>query len=192
MKFLLNVSIIFFFIIPRLGLAAQLGKTYPVTEQSALNEINDKARSFPGLKDIDIKKTTAFKGYPLPNNMNVQTRMISPFYTLEFDIEDTNGNVIYPKGFTFNVGEYVKLPFNVIVFDESQVSFVKAIKSDTDILLLSKGDIIEVNRVMKGNVFYLDSRLAERLYVKGVPTVIRQIGAQYEIVEHVFTKDAAQ
>lgn len=162
---------------------SQLGKTYAIEENDALIEINDKAKAFKGINNVDIKKTTAFKGYPLPKIAMENERWVSPFYTLEFDVTDNDGRVIYPKGFTYNVAEYVQLPFRVVVFSEDQLDFIKPRIEPTDILLLSQGDILEVKKHLKGNLFYLDERLADRLYVQGVPSIVSQVGAQYKIAE---------
>ena len=176
--------LILFILLPFNTLAqAQLGKTYPVVERSALNEINSKAQNFKGIENLDIKKTTAFKGYPLPINTKNKIRTIAPFYTLDFDIKDNDGKIIYPKGFTYNVAEYVALPFRVIVFSEQHVEYVKSNKLPSDILLLTHGDIFKVNNSLDGGVFFLDERLADRFYLEGTPTIIKQVGAQYEITE---------
>lgn len=161
----------------------QLGKTYSIAEEDALKEINRKAKVLPAINEIDITTTTAFKGYPLPENSKDGETLISPFYTLEFDVTDSNGKVIYPKGFTYNVAEYVDLPFRVVVFAERQIDFVRPLLQPTDILLLSEGDIFAARSKLEGTLFYLDERIAERLYVKGVPSIVTQVGAQYRIAE---------
>jgi conjugal transfer pilus assembly protein TraU len=161
----------------------QLGKTYEITESDALVEINDKAKAFKGIKGIDIKQTTAFKGYPLPKVSEPKERLVSPFYTLEFDVTDKAGRVIYPRGFTYNVAEYVQLPFRVVVFSEDQLEFIIPMLKPSDILLLSEGDILEVKKKLDANLFYLDGRLAERLYVENVPSIVSQVGVQYRIHE---------
>lgn len=184
MMFNLKYVCILFMLLPfELFAQSQLGKTYPVVERSALDEINSKAQNFKGIENIDIQKTTAFKGHPLPFNTENKIRTIAPFYTLDFDIKDSEGKTLYPKGFTYNVAEYVKLPFRVIVFSEQHVEYVKSNKLPSDILLLTHGDIFKVKDDLDGNVFFLDERLADRFYVEGTPTIIKQVGARYEITE---------
>lgn len=162
---------------------AHLGKTYEIAESDALAEINNQAKAFKGIGDVDIMKTTAFKGYPLPKATEDKERWVTPFYTLEFDVTDKAGRVIYPKGFTFNVGEYVRLPFRVVAFSEDQLEFMKPKLQRGDILLLAQGNILEIKKNLDGSIFYLDERLAERLYIGRVPSIVSQIGAQYKITE---------
>lgn len=183
MKVLMTLLAIGFSAFAPGALGNQLGKTYPVLESDTLQEISAAASAAPQLPSRDITKTTAFKGFPLPSNKEGRTRTVTPFYRLEFAITDASGKILYPEGFTFNVAEYVRLPFRVVVFSSKQIEFVKALQTDTDVLILSEGEITGVAKLLGRPVYYLDHKLATRLFVTGVPSVIRQIGTQYEISE---------
>jgi hypothetical protein len=167
----------------------QVGTTYPIKERSALEEINTEVNAFEGVGDVDVLKTTAFKGFPLPANQQERVRVVTPFYTLDFDISDDEGNIIYPKGFTYNPAEYIKLPFRIFVFGPNHADIVKEHRKPNDVLLLTEGDIFEVQRELEAQVFYLEGRMAERLLVKGVPTIVEQIGAQYQHSEIATKKE---
>ena len=161
----------------------QLGNTYSISETDALEEINKKANSIKGVEPNEIASTTAFQGYALPETTENKQRWVSPFYTLEFSITDSNENVLYPKGYTYNIAEYVKLPFRIIIFSEKQIEFIKNKVESTDILLLSEGNILEAKKKLQGNLFYLDEKIANRLYINSVPSILTQEGAQYKISE---------
>lgn len=160
-----------------------IGRTYPISELDASTEISKAAAEAPKIKEVDIKSTTAFGGFYLPNNTENKVHHVVPFYTLEFDITGQNGKVVYPKGFTYNVAEYVQLPSRIVAFSEDHADFIKSKLHDDDILVITAGDAISLTEKLGVPVFYMDELLSKRMYIQGIPTIVEQVGARYKITE---------
>ena len=86
-----------------------VGNVYPVVEPDALAEIRTAAARVDWEKIIDgqqklamIKNFRPRDLHPLPAAKADKSFLVDMTYTLDADIPDGKGGVLYPKGFTFN------------------------------------------------------------------------------------------
>ena len=164
-----------------------VGHVYPVVEPDALAEIKDAAARVDWEKVIDRqKKLEMIKHFrpgdlhPLPVAMADKSFLVNMSYTLDADIPDGKGGVLYPKGFAFNPLDYVKLTSLLVVIDagdQQQIQWFKSSSYADDYrtrLILSGGDYYDLTEELDRPVFYLVDAVAQRLQLAAVPSVIRQ------------------
>ena len=164
-----------------------VGTVYPIVEPDALAEIREAAARVNWEKVIDQKKKLEMiknfrpgKLHPLPVAKVDKTFLVDMTYTLDTDIPDGKGGVLYPKGFSFNPLEYVSLTSVLVIIDAAdryQVGWFKASPYAGDYrtrLILSGGDYYDLTEELDRPVFYLVDAVAQRLQLAAVPSVIRQ------------------
>lgn len=164
-----------------------VGAVYSVVEPDALAEIREAAARIDLKKAIDQqKKLEMIKNFrpvdlhPLPAAEGDRFFLVDMTYTLDSDIPDGRGGVLYPKGFTFNPLDYVNLTSVLVVIDAGdrrQVDWFKATPYADDYrtrLILSGGDYYDLSEELDRPVFYLMDAVARRLQLAVVPSVVRQ------------------
>ncbi|MCR6574301.1 putative cytoplasmic protein [Campylobacter insulaenigrae] len=109
-------------------------------------------------------------------------------YTLNEDIKDQNGKIIYAKGLKFNPAQYVKISYAMVVIDGTNPTEVKWFKnSDFDSiaykLLLSDGNYYELMQDLKKPIFYLVPQMREALKIEKTPSIIKQVGQKIQVQE---------
>lgn len=110
-------------------------------------------------------------------------------YTLEQDIMDAEGRVLYPRGFKYNLGDYLNMPFRVIVFDptvKKQKEWIAKNGYDKDVgtvLLITDGQALKLGEEYKRPVFYSAKPLVDRWGLKRTPSVVMQIGNKIKVSE---------
>jgi len=172
------------------------GATYPVVEQDAIEEIKEKAAQTDWSKHFNPRKMEgAVKGYRpdaipgLPRAAQDRTFKVDMTYALDFDIPDGKGGILYPKGYTFNPLDYVRLPTVLVVIDasdEEQVAWLRSsqyVQDYTAMLLITDGRFWDLSQDLKRPVFYAARQIVERLQLQVVPSVVRQSGNYMEIRE---------
>lgn len=148
-------------------------KAYDIREQSKKNVKNYKPK---GLK---------------PLQPALEDRMFYPdlTYTLDQDIKNVSGEILYKKGFKFNPADYVKLPYAMVVIDgtnEKEVEwFEKSGFADQVAyrLLLSDGNYYDLNQRLKQEVFYLNPQIKDRFKIEKTPSIIKQIHNKIQVQE---------
>lgn len=172
------------------------GNIYPVVEPDALAEIRTAAARVDWEKVIDrqqklamIKKFRPRDLHPLPAAKTDRSFLVDMTYTLDADIPDGKGGVLYPKGFTFNPLDYVKLTSLLVVIDAGDSQQIRWFKSSPYAddyrtrLILSGGDYYDLAQELDRPVFYLVDTVARRLQLAAVPSVIRQQDNMLQISE---------
>jgi len=165
------------------------GATWPIKEQDALVQIKQALKKFNWKKVFNKQNyLRAFHEYEnristnLPRTKKHKIYTVDMTYTLQRNIVDAQGKIIYPKGYTFNPLNYVKMPFDIVVInadDKAQVKWFMHSKYYNKIktmLLICKGDVITLEKKVKMPVFYADRRIVERFHLEAVPSVIYQKG----------------
>jgi conjugal transfer pilus assembly protein TraW len=156
-----------------------VGKTYPIVEQDITKELQQKATNI----DIEALFNThnhyqPANLHPLPRAANDRVFTVDLTHNLENDIKDSQGNLLYPQGFTFNPLQYAGLSGGLVVIDGSdpeQIEWFKGspyFQNQRAILLLSGGYAAEVKQELHRPVYYLTHDIAARLQLKAVPSVI--------------------
>lgn len=196
----LAISVMLAVIFSSLPLYAEVlgtfGKTYSIAENDAYEELMEKVQSADWEKLMDRKKAEerikAFKpedAVKLPRAEKERTRLIDLTYTLDFDIPDGRGGILYPRGYTFNPLEYVNFTKTLVVIDGTDRKQIEWFKRSTyfkDIgvmLLITDGKYYNLMKELKRPVFYARRHLVERLNLQFVPSVIQQRGRMMEVRE---------
>ena len=156
-----------------------VGRTYPIVEQDIREEFKQKATSI----DIDALFNTHNRYQPanlhtLPRSASDRVFTVDLTHTLERDIKDGQGNLLYPQGFTFNPLQYAGLSGGLVVIDGSdpeQVEWFKGspyFQNHRAMLLLVGGYANELKQALQRPVYYLTHDIAARLQLKAVPSVV--------------------
>jgi len=181
-----------------------VGATYQIAEPDALQEIKNKAAAVNWKKivnkDIVTKKVKDFQPQDLrklPTALSNRKFTVDLTYTLDQDIPDGKGGVLYPKGYTFNPLDYAGLRSVIVVIngsDPSQVNWFKNSIYFEDFktrLILSDGSYYDLSEKFKRPVFYLMEPMANRFQLKAVPSVVSQKGRYLEVSEIYIPKDTS-
>ncbi len=189
------------------GAAKDLGRTgvtYDIVEPDALAEIEEAARQADWEKAFDRGKAKkALKNFKpqgikrIPRAKKDQVRLVDMTYTLDRDIPDGKGGVLYPRGFAFNPLDYVSYPGVVVIIDgadREQVAWFKSsvwAKDHRVTLMLSSGSYYDAMQDLGRPVFYALPNVAQRLKIEAVPSVVVQKNRMMEVTE-VYVKKGAQ
>jgi len=173
-----------------------VGRVYPVAEPDALAEIREAAGRVDWDKAVDRQKMLAMIKNFRPADLHLlpvagadRTFLADMRYTLNMDIPDGKGGVLYPKGYSFNPLDYLHLTSVLVVIDAEDRRQVDWFKSSPHVgdyhtrLLLAGGDYYDLAEELGRPVFYLMDPVAKRLRLAAVPSVIRQKGNMLEVRE---------
>lgn len=179
------------------GKVLVLGKTYEIVERDALEEIIEKAtfakeeikRLFLDNFKRTVEKKFKLDGLGLEKASKNNTYKVVPKLTLDVDLVDHEGRIIYPRGFTYNPLKYVKLPFKLYFIDftsEKEVSFLKSeLKNNREgvIIFMTKGDLRSLPNL--GYVVYpARKRFVDFFKIKRTPSLVYQ-EKDYFVVKEV-------
>ena len=118
--------------------------------------------------------------HALPRATKDSSITVNLSHTLEEDVQDANGQVLYPAGFTFNPLRYVSLSGALVVIDGSdpeQVAWFKDSPYGANhraLLLLSGGLAATLRDELDRPVAYLTEDIAQRLQLRAVPSVVME------------------
>ena len=174
-----------------------IGATYSIAEKDALREIEERAKEVDWEKAFDRKRMKdRIRGYR-PEGMETllaarEDRVfpVDMTWTLDFDIPDGKGGILYPKGFSFNPLAYVFLPNVLVVIDGNdtrQVEWFRTspyAKDPRVMLLLTGGSYGSLMEKLKRPVFYANGKIIKRFQLKAIPAVIVQKGTVMEVREY--------
>lgn len=172
------------------------GNLYPIKEKDAAVEIEERMAAVDWKKVMDPKKFQAEAEAFRPEGMRklpvarvTKTRILDMTYTLEHDIPDGKGGVLYPAGFTFNPLDYMLYPSTLIAIDatsKAQVAwFLKSLYAkDINVkLMLTDGSAMQFSEKYDMEVGYADGMILKRFQLKAVPSIIKQNKNMMEIRE---------
>jgi conjugal transfer pilus assembly protein TraW len=162
------------------------GALYPVAEPDLLDELRSRAASTdwkkymnPDRMEENVKKYRPEGTAILPKAEKSQVRRVRYVYTLDFDVPDNFGHVLYPKGYSFNPISYLHLWLpKIVVIDASDKRHVdwfekSGMNADEKVtLLITGGDYYDLAKRFKRPVFYLSELVAEKLDIRAVPSVV--------------------
>jgi conjugal transfer pilus assembly protein TraW len=170
-----------------------VGATYAIAEKDALVEIEQKAKSIDWSKVIKRKPIEEYSGpeagVRLPSADRDRSFPVDMTYTLQIDVPDGKGGVLYPKGYTFNPLDYISFTRTLVVIngnDQEQVKWFAAseYRGRVDVmLLLTEGHYGRLGKKLAVPLFYADSQIVERLHLAAVPSVVKQEGTEMVVRE---------
>lgn len=168
------------------------GETYPVVEPDILAEIKKYDRQHQPTKEEILQKVKTYQPpnlQPLPRAAQDRTFLADMTYTFKKDIVDGKGNILYPRGYTFNPLDYYSFHGGMVVIDGSDPDQLKWFEKSPYFnnhqaeLLLSGGYAYDLVQQYKRPVFYLTKIIAKRLQLTVVPSVIVQQGKKLQVRE---------
>ena len=167
-----------------------VGPTSAVVETDLGEELRQRAVR------VDVERLRSAQAHYQPANLQAlpratkdATTMVDLTHTLEEDMQDANGQVLYPAGFTFNPLRYVSLSGALVVIDGSdpeQVAWFKGSPYGANrraLLLLSGGLAAALRDGLQRPVAYLTQDIAQRLQVRAAPSVVVERDNQLVIRE---------
>ena len=167
-----------------------VGPTSAVIETDLAEELRQRAVS------IDVEQLRHAQAHYQPANLHAlpratkdTTMVVDLTHTLEEDVQDANGQVLYPAGFTFNPLRYVSLSGALVVIDGSdpeQVAWFEGSPYGSNhraLLLLSGGLAAPLRDELARPVAYLTEDIAQRLQLRAVPSVVVEQDNQLVIRE---------
>ena len=145
---------------------------------------------------VDVEQLRSAQAHYQPANLQAlpratkdTTTRVDLTHTLEQDLVDTQGTILYPAGFTFNPMRYVSLSGALVVIDGSdpeQVAWFKGSPYGSNrraLLLLSGGLAAPLRDELRRPVAYLTEDIARRLQLRAVPSIVVERENQLEIRE---------
>lgn len=160
-----------------------VGATYSIPEPSILADLQGQVAKNNHAKQQwheQIKTYQPGELYNLPQATTDRTYQVDMTYTLNRDLTDADGKLIYPKGYTFNPLNYIDFPGAIIVIDganPNQVAWFKQTpyaENHQMKLLITDGLAPELIQTLQRPVFYLTEDIARRLQLQAVPSLIFQ------------------
>lgn len=164
-----------------------LAQTYNLAEPDFISEIYSKKEALKKnlyhQKERELVELYNYKGIVLPSSRKTYSYIVDSTYTLPSDIPrfDKNGKqngVLYPKGYTFNPVDYLKvLPPPMVVYNackpqEAQLAKSIANSFKNNVMMVDSG--CPVGKIPKDNfkVFVLTKEMAEKFKLKNTLSVI--------------------
>lgn len=185
--------------------SSTIGRTWPIAERDALEEIEAKVATLPRAMSKAYgprSRWSALKAAPLGVASADRVRSVVPFYTLEFDIKLPDGKLLYPKGFTFNPLTYVQMPQRLVVVHPRDLGWALKVARPSDFILLTalgtqNGDAIDLSEKTGRAIYILEERVKERLGLIVAPVIVAQAGSKLILTEYgpksrTLAKGAAQ
>ena len=178
------------------ALAKEIVRLEPVGPTSAVVETDLAEALRQRAVSVDVERLRSAQARYQPANLQAlpratkdATTMVDLTHTLEQDVQDANGQVLYPAGFTFNPLRYVSLSGALVIIDGSdpeQVAWFKGSPYAANrraLLLLSGGLAAPLRDELRRPVAYLTEDIARRLQLRAVPSVVVERDNQLVIRE---------
>ncbi len=170
-----------------------VGATYAIAERDALAEIEQKAKGIDWSRVVTKKRIEEYDGpqdrVSLPRAVRDRSFPVDMTYTLETDIPDGKGGILYPKGYTFNPLDYVSFTRTIVVINGNDPEQVKWFAGSEygkriDVMcLLTEGHYRSLGEKLDVPLFYADSTIIGRLRLSALPSVVRQGGKSMVVTE---------
>lgn len=173
-----------------------VGATYSIQEQDALAQIQNKLKQYDFSNFFTKQRfLDSFHRYEeristdLPIAKEHKIYRVDMTYTLPYDIPDGKGGILYPKGYTFNPLDYIRIPFVYVIInaeDKKQIVWFKKSRYYNEVKsmpMIIKGDVLTIQEQLKVPVFYADKRIVKRFQLKAVPSIAYQKGGEFYVEE---------
>jgi len=191
----------------------EAGQTYEIKERDFTEFIRAKAAAIDPNKlrqefQEQIKKKLPEFRLPnavagLPPATEEKLYKVDMTYTLPYNIKDFEGNVIYPKGYTFNplkvMADKGIFYTNILVIingerEEEVKWFIKNFQNSLNVkLLITDGHAVELAKKIKKPVYYLTRILRDKFLIEATPSVVFQPkGDVYMVVKTFVVGDEGE
>jgi len=151
-----------------------IGRTWDIVEPDPLKEAQKRAESVSPEKlkpKNSFRDRLAAKG--VFRTITPKNRHYTPTYTLERQIVDKDGAVLYPSGFKFNPIKYMQhYKSRIIIIDQQDAAIVKKFLKASDVVIVNNGDLKEVSVLLNRKITMLDILTAESMDITRIPVVV--------------------
>lgn len=178
----------------------EVGNTYGFAEKDMLVELQQRVEEKKPLantlmREFQKKSKKRVVGWKPEGMLKLtpakQDKVFYPdlTYILEEDMVDADGRIIYPKGYKYSVGDYMNIPYQIIVFDptvKAQSEWVKRNGFDKNVaslLLITDGKAIDLMKEYRRPVYFCVRKLQDRFALKHTPSVVVQVGNKLQVTE---------
>ena len=180
-----------------------IGPTYPIAEQSLLDEImarlREKERRGELKKFEELARARATRAVMSPSPVpglrraeSARTFYFDPTFTLDRNIVDENGSLLFPAGTRKNPLDVVALSKHLLFFDARDPRQIARARELIDLYqgkvkpILVGGSYIDLMKAWNRPVYYdQDGVLVRKLGISAVPSIVSQEGARLRIDEVV-------
>ena len=180
-----------------------IGPTYPIAEQNLLDfimaRLREKERSGELQRMEDLAKARATESIrspkPVPGLHRVQTARtfyFDPTFTVDRNITDERGSLLFPAGMKINPLDVVSLSKHLLFFDARDPRQVAKAKELIDVYqgrvkpILVGGSYLDLMKSWNRQVFYdQEGTLVRKLGITAVPAIVSQEGSRLRIDEVV-------
>jgi len=178
-----------------------IGPTYDIAERDLLESIISRLQQMQATGELahheEEYRRRVIEGIERPRPVDgikptetERTFYIDPTYTLDRDIMDENGRILFPAGTKVNPFDYDRMSKVLLFFDaskEDQVTFAKRYIAQSKMPvkpILVGGEPLKLMREWKREVFYdQGGALSRRFSIKQTPAVISQEGRRIRVDE---------
>ena len=198
-KILLAVSFIVLFPLTAFAKTVVLGtygRTYPFAEKNLLAVIKERAKRINMKKYQKIIKREVINYEPYSMEVRLpsakKTEIFTPdmYYTTKYNIYDSKGQVLYPKGFRFKITRYIHLPYTLVIINplvKKQLEWFEKSRYYGKLgvmFMITEGNYFRLEQKLKIPVFYWMKDLQKRFKLKAVPSVIWQEGTTVYVKQY--------
>ncbi|MBX3602417.1 MAG: type-F conjugative transfer system protein TraW [Rubrivivax sp.] len=180
-----------------------IGPTYPIAEQNLLDfimaRLREKERSGELQRMEDLAKARATQSIrspkPVPGLHRAQTARtfyFDPTFTVDRNITDESGRLLFPAGMKVNPLDVVSLSKHLLFFDARDPRQVAQAKELIDVYqgrvkpILVGGSYLDLMKSWSRQVFYdQEGTLVRKLGITAVPAIVSQEGSRLRIDEVV-------
>ncbi|MEO1767670.1 type-F conjugative transfer system protein TraW [Thiobacter aerophilum] len=178
-----------------------IGPTYEITERDLIEVFKDKFRRMEKTGELakleEDYKRRVIEGIERPNPVpgikptaTARTFYIDPTFTLDRNIQDEYGRILYPAGTRINPFDYDRMSKALLFFDgrdKKQVAFARRFMTESKMPvkpILVAGEPLKLMREWKREVFYdQGGALSRRFSITQSPAVVTQEGKRIRVDE---------
>ena len=180
-----------------------IGPTYPIAEQNLLDfimaRLREKERSGELQRMEDLAKARAMQSVRSPKPVSGLSRVqtartfyFDPTFTIDRNITDESGSLLFPAGMKINPLDVVSLSKHLLFFDARDPRQVEQAKALIDVYqgrvkpILVGGSYLDLMKSWNRQVFYdQEGTLVRKLGITAVPAIVSQEGSRLRIDEVV-------
>lgn len=178
-----------------------IGPTYEIAERDLIEVIKDRFRRMEATGELarlneQYKRRVieeVEKPRPVPGikpTETARTFYIDPTFTLDRNVVDEQGSILYPAGKKVNPFDYDRMSKTLLFFDarsKEQVAFAKRFMTESKMPvkpILVAGEPLKLMREWKREVFYdQGGALSRRFSITQSPAVVSQEGRRIRVDE---------
>lgn len=180
------------------------GETYDIVEADLLQAIQERAektdwKSLFEKERERIVRSAGAANMPLPAAVDNATHYIDLTRTLDhiIYIRDKQGKpeVLYPKGFRYNVLDYMQSIDTFVVFNGTSPEEIRWYRDKFGEKLnitatITEGNVFDVADIIKRPVYRLTAEVRDRFKLKSTPSVFYQEANRIRVDEYYIKRDS--